>query len=50
MVLVGVGAIRLFYDWDCSGDMSLSIDSLVMTRDKPLTILDCANTPMDSSL
>ena len=47
MVFVGVVAIRLFYDRDCSGDIVLPMGGLVMARDRPYIVLDCDDTHMD---
>ena len=43
----GVAPIRLLFDRDCHSDIVLSIDVLVVTRNKPYTILDCVDTPED---
>ena len=46
-MLVGVHTIRLLYDWDRPNGSVFSIDGLVLTRNKPHAILDCANASMD---
>lgn len=47
--LIGAAAISPFYGWDRLGDVVLSIDGHVVARDKSRTILDCVDTPLDSS-
>ena len=42
-------AIRLFYDRDCFGGIVLPMGGLVVTREKPYTIIDCTDTHMDTS-
>ena len=49
VVLVDVAAIRLIYDRNCSSDIVLPMGGLVVTRDKPYAVLDCTDTPMDTS-
>ena len=44
MVLVGMDSIRLFYDRDCSGDIVLPIEGLVVAKDNPHNILDSVDT------
>ena len=43
----GVAPIRLLYDRDRHSDIVLSIDVLVVARNKPLSVLDCVGTPED---
>ena len=45
-MLVGVDTISFLYDWDCPGDIVLSIDVRVMVRNKSHAVLDCDCTPM----
>lgn len=45
-MLVGVDAISLFYDRDCTGGIVLSIGVLMVAKGKPHTILDCIDALM----
>lgn len=46
-MLRGVDTISLLYEQDCARDNILSMDNLWVARDKPDTVLDRFNTPMD---
>ena len=47
-MLVGVDAARLLYDQLYPGGIVLSIDVLVMSRDKLRTVMEGVHTPMGS--
>lgn len=47
MVMVGVAATSLFYDWDCPSNIGLSIEGLAEARDFLYTLWARVDTLVD---